>query len=143
MLWSSFRAKRGICFFLSLATLLSGAARGNFQLTYARWVGANSDHDFFEYVFSSKRFPPNGANRGHRCSARMNALTDQIRVEMNQEKRKELCSQAQKLFVDDLPYIPLWFTDVVSVHSRAIGEPTISPIGNYDFLVALNPVSSH
>jgi len=50
---------------LELATLLSDAARGNFQLTYARWVGANNDPDIFEFVFSCKRFPPDGANRGH------------------------------------------------------------------------------
>jgi ABC-type transport system substrate-binding protein len=60
---------------------------------------------------------------------------------MNQPKRKELCSEAQKLFADDLPYIPLWFTDVVSVHSRTIGEPAISPTGDYDFLATLHPSS--
>jgi ABC-type transport system substrate-binding protein len=37
----------------------------------------------------------------------MDVLTDQIRVEMNPEKRKEPCSEAQKLFAEDLPYIPL------------------------------------
>jgi len=128
---------------LELATLLSDVARGNFQLTYLRWVGANNDPDAFEFFFSSKRFPPNGANRGHYRSARMDALTDQIRVEMDRNKRKELCSEAQKLFSDELPYIPLWFTDVVSVHSRAIGDLTLSPTGDYDFLATLNPASSH
>ncbi len=124
---------------LELATLLSDVARGNFQLTYLRWVGANNDPDAFEFFFSSKRFPPNGANRGHYRSSRMDSLTDQIRAEMNQEKRKELCSEAQKLFSEDLPYIPLWFTDVTSVHSRAIGEPALTPIGDYDFLITLHP----
>ena len=71
----------------------------------------------------------------------MNSLTDQIRVEMNQEKRKELCSEAQKLFADDLPHIPLWFTDIVSVHCKSIGEPTLSPTGDYDFLNNLHPSS--
>jgi len=40
-------------------------------------------------------------------------------MEMNQEKRKELCSEAQKLFAEDLPSIPFWFTDVVAVHSAS------------------------
>jgi peptide/nickel transport system substrate-binding protein len=69
---------------LELATLFSDVAKGNFQMTYQRWVGANTDPDFFEYAFSSKRFPPDGANRGHYRNARTDALTDQIRVEMNQ-----------------------------------------------------------
>jgi peptide/nickel transport system substrate-binding protein len=88
---------------LELATLFSDVAKGNFQITYQRWVGANTDPDFFEYAFSSKRFPPDGANRGHYRNARIDALTDQIRVEINQEKRKELCSEVQKILADDLP----------------------------------------
>src|SRR6267142_4600417 len=34
---------------LELATLFSDVAKGNFQITYQRWVGANTDPDFFEY----------------------------------------------------------------------------------------------
>jgi ABC-type transport system substrate-binding protein len=61
--------------------------------------------------FSSKRFPPDGANRGHYRNAHIDALTDQIRLEMNQEKRKALCSEVKKIFAEDLPYLPLWFND--------------------------------
>jgi len=124
---------------LELATLLSDAARGNFQLTYARWVGANNDPDFFEFAFSSKRFPPEGANRGHYRNPRIDALTDQIHVESNQEKRKALASEVQKILADDLPYVFLWFTDVVSVHRRELGDLNVSPTGDYDFLATLRP----
>jgi peptide/nickel transport system substrate-binding protein len=124
---------------LELATLLSDAVRGNFQLVYARWVGANNDPDVFEFVFSSKRFPPDGANRGHYRNPRIDALTDQIRVEMDRGERKALCSDVQKILAEDLPYLPLWFTDVVSVHRRELGELQLSPTGDYDFLITLNP----
>src|SRR3984893_2925087 len=46
---------------LEQATLLSDALKGNFQINLLRWVGATSDPDFFEFAFSSKRFPPDGA----------------------------------------------------------------------------------
>src|SRR5262249_4069018 len=111
---------------LELATLLSDVGKGNFQLAYARWVGANNDPDFFEYAFSSKRFPPDGANRGHYRNPRIDALTDQIRMEMDQEKRKQLCSETQKILADDLPYIPLWFYDALSVHRRTLGDLPLS-----------------
>jgi len=124
---------------LELATLLSDAVRGNFQLVYARWVGANNDPDVFEFVFSSKRFPPDGANRGHYRNPRIDALTEQIRVEMERGERKALCSDVQKILAEDLPYLPLWFTDVVSVHRRELGELQLSPTGDYDFLITLNP----
>ncbi|HEX4545328.1 MAG TPA: ABC transporter substrate-binding protein [Candidatus Acidoferrum sp.] len=127
---------------LELATLFSDVVKGNFQLTYQRWVGANSDPDFFEFAFSSKRFPPDGANRGHYRSQRMDALTDQIRVEMNQEKRKALCGEVQRILAEDLPYIPLWFNDVVSVHRRSLGPLELSPTADYDFLVDLHPATT-
>jgi peptide/nickel transport system substrate-binding protein len=104
-----------------LATLLSDSIHGNFQLTFLRWVGANNDPDVFEFVFSSKRFPPDGANRGHYRNPRVDALTDQIRAEMDQEKRKALCSEVQKILADDLPYIPMWFTDVISPLHKSPG----------------------
>ena len=43
----------------------------------------------------------------------------------------------QKIVADDLPYIPMWFTDVVSVHRRELGDLPVSPTGDYDFLVSL------
>ena len=122
---------------LELATLLSDAIKGNFQLNLLRWVGANNDPDIFEFVYSSKRFPPDGANRGHYRNARIDALTDQIRVEMDREKRKVLCSEAQKILADDLPYLPLWFTDAVSVHRRSLGDLALSPSGDFEFLAGL------
>jgi peptide/nickel transport system substrate-binding protein len=131
---------------LELATLLSDAAHGNFQLTYSRWVGANNDPDVFEFVFSSKRFPPDGANRGHYRNPRIDTLVDQIRTETDREKRTALCSEVQKILADDLPYLPLWFTDVVSVHRRSLGDLQLSPTGDFDFLAiatALNmPIDS-
>ncbi|MHB8500696.1 MAG: ABC transporter substrate-binding protein [Candidatus Acidiferrales bacterium] len=123
---------------LELGTLLSDASRGNFQITYSRWVGANNDPDVFEFVFSSKRFPPDGANRGHYRNPRIDALTDQIRIEMDRDKRKALCSEVQQILAEDLPYLPLWFTDVVSVHRRSLGGLQLSPTGDFDFLATLH-----
>jgi peptide/nickel transport system substrate-binding protein len=122
---------------LELATLFSDIAKGNFQLSYQRWVGANTDPDFFEFAFSSKRFPPDGANRGHYHNAQIDALTNQIREEMNQEKRKVLCSEVQNILAEDLPYLPMWFNDVVSVHRRSLGEIDLPATGNYNFLATL------
>jgi peptide/nickel transport system substrate-binding protein len=120
---------------LEIATLFADLARGNFQISYLRWVGANNDPDVFDLVFSSKRIPPNGANRGHYRNAQVDALIDGIRMEMNREKRRELCSEVQKIVAEDVPYVPLWFTDVVSVHRKEMGEIALSPTGGYEFLV--------
>ena len=121
---------------LEIATLFADLAKGSFQISYLRWVGANNDPDVFELVFNSKRIPPDGPNRGRYRSARMDALTDQIRTEMDREKREQLCHQAQQLAAEDLPYIPLWYPDVVSVHAKRLGDLPLSPTGDYQFLSA-------
>jgi peptide/nickel transport system substrate-binding protein len=118
-----------------IATLFSDLGKGQFQISYLRWVGANNDPDVFELVFNSKRIPPDGPNRGRYRNAQVDALTDGIRTEMNREKRKELCSEVQKIVAEDLPYIPLWYTDVVSVHRKSLGEIELTPTGDYEFLV--------
>jgi peptide/nickel transport system substrate-binding protein len=122
---------------LEFATVLSDATKGNFQLNLLRWVGANNDPDIFEFVFSSKRFPPDGANRGHYRNAQVDALVDRIRTEMDPQERNALCSQVQKILADDLPYLPLWFTDAVSVHRKSLGDFGLSPTGDFDFLSTL------
>jgi ABC-type transport system substrate-binding protein len=52
---------------------------------------------------------------------RMDPLTDEIRVEMDRERPKALCSEAQKIAAEDLQYLPMWFGDAVSVHRKDLG----------------------
>ncbi|MGA2421495.1 MAG: ABC transporter substrate-binding protein, partial [Candidatus Acidiferrum sp.] len=123
---------------LELATLLSDSIKGNFQINLLRWVGANNDPDIFGFVYSSARIPPDGANRGRYRNQQVDRLTAAIQVEMDQEKRKALCSQVQKIVAADLPVFPLWFVDVVSVHRRELGALDISSAGDFGFLATLS-----
>ena len=119
---------------IEFATLYSDVTRGSFELYTLRWVGANNDPDFFEYIFSSKKMPPAGANRGHYHNAALDALLDQARVESDQEKRRKLFSEVQKIVAEDLPYLSLWFTDNICVHRKRISNVQLTPSGDYDFL---------
>ncbi|HEV7968513.1 MAG TPA: ABC transporter substrate-binding protein [Candidatus Acidoferrales bacterium] len=119
---------------METATLGSQIARGDFELYTLRWLGVNSDPEFYEFAFSSKRMPPMGGNRGHYRNPEVDALLDQARVESDREKRRELFSKIQKIIAVDLPYLSLWFMDNVSVHRKRISNVQISPSGDYDFL---------
>ncbi len=119
---------------LELATLYADITRGNFQLYTLRWVGGNNDPDMFEYVFHSRKIPPDGANRGHYRNPRLDALLDQARVEMNQEKRRQIYSEVQRIVAVDLPYLNLWYSDNISVHRRRITHVELTPAGDYDFV---------
>ena len=119
---------------LEFATLYTDITRGSFQLYALRWVGANNDPDIFEFVFSSKKMPPNGANRGHYRNPQLDTLLDQVRTEMDQEKRKQLLAQVQTIIAEDEPYLNLWYVDNVCVHRERLTGIVIPPGGDYDFL---------
>jgi ABC-type transport system substrate-binding protein len=119
---------------LEFATFFSDITRGSFQMYALRWVGANNDPDIFEFVFSSKKMPPAGANRGHYSNPQLDALLQEEHVEVDQVKRKALLSQVQKMVAKDEPYINLWYVDNVCVHRDRLTGIVIPPGGDYDFL---------
>lgn len=119
---------------LEFATFFSDISRGSFQLYTLRWVGANNDPDIFEYVFGSKKIPPEGANRGRYRNPALDTLLDSARVEMDQQKRKVILWQIQKIVAEDEPYINLWYPDNVCVHRTRLTDIVIPPGGDYEFL---------
>jgi peptide/nickel transport system substrate-binding protein len=116
------------------ATFLSDVIRGNYQLHTLRWVGGNEDPDIFEYVFHSAKFSPQGGNRTFYANPRVDALIDQARAEPDQNTRKQIYAEIQRIMADDLPYINLWYYENVMVHTRRVRDLTLNPPGNYDFL---------
>jgi peptide/nickel transport system substrate-binding protein len=122
---------------LEFGTLYVDITHGTFQIYSLRWVGANNDPDIFEYVFSSKKIPPDGANRGRYKNPELDALLNEERVEMDREKRKALLFQVQQIIATDEPYINLWYVDNVCVHRDRLANVQISADGSYDFLESL------
>ncbi|MFY9530241.1 MAG: ABC transporter substrate-binding protein [Candidatus Acidiferrales bacterium] len=119
---------------LEFATFYSDITRGSFQLYTQRWVGGNNDPQIFEYVFSSRKFPPNGANRGHYRNPDLDSLLDRAGAEPHREKRREIFSAVQKIVAEDAPYINLWYMDNICVHRQRVANVELSPTGDYDFL---------
>jgi peptide/nickel transport system substrate-binding protein len=120
---------------LEFGTMFTDISRGSFQMYALRWVGANNDPDIFEYVFSSKKMPPAGGNRGRYSNPQLDLLLQAAHVEMDQEKRKAIVAQVQKIVAEDEPYINLWYVDNVCVHRERLGGIVLPPGGDYDFLV--------
>jgi peptide/nickel transport system substrate-binding protein len=116
------------------ATFFSDVTRGAFQLYSLRWIGGNEDPDMFEYAFHSAKFPPHGANRSFYVSPRLDALIDKARAELDQNTRKQLYAEIQRILAEDLPYIDLWYLDNVLVHTKRVKNLSLNPSGNYDFL---------
>jgi peptide/nickel transport system substrate-binding protein len=119
---------------MELATLFSDLTLGSFQLSTLRWLGGNSDPEFFDLTFSSKKIPPAGANRGRYQNAVLDTLMDKARIETDREKRRKLYSEIQKDVAADLPYVSLWYRDNICVHRTRISNVRLTPSGDYDFL---------
>jgi peptide/nickel transport system substrate-binding protein len=115
-------------------TFFADISRGAFQFYSLRWIGGNEDPDIFEYAFHSSKFTPNGANRSFYSNPKVDALIDQARSELDQEKRRQLYAQLQRILAEDLPSINLWYLDNVLVHSQRVTNLSLNPPGNYDFL---------
>jgi peptide/nickel transport system substrate-binding protein len=122
---------------IEFATFYSDVTHGSFQMYTARWVGGNNDPGILEYVFSSKKFPPDGANRGHYRSAPVDDLVARANAEPDQEKRRALYIEVQEIVGQDLPYINLWYPDNVGAHRDRLGNVNPGPAGDYDFLTSV------
>jgi peptide/nickel transport system substrate-binding protein len=116
------------------ATFLADVIKGNFQAYSLRWIGANNDPDFFNYVFHSKAVPPNGANRGRYANTRVDELIEFARREVDPEKRKQAYHEVQRILAAEVPYISLFYMDNVCVSSKRIAGIQLYPGGDFDFL---------
>ncbi len=117
------------------ATFLADVAKGAFQFYSLRWIGGNQDPDMFEAAFHSSKFPPNGSNRGHYATPRVDALIDDGRRTLEPTRRKAIYAELQTILATDLPYVHLWYIDNVVVHTRRVRGLTLNPSGNYNFLL--------
>jgi peptide/nickel transport system substrate-binding protein len=116
------------------ATFYSDITKGAYQIHSLRWIGGNQDPDIFEYVFDTASFPPKRANRTFFSNPRVDELIKQGRTTLNQDKRKVIYDEIQRIIAEQLPYINLWYLDNVLVHTNRVQGITVGPAGNYDFL---------
>lgn len=101
------------------ATFYDDVRRGNFQLYSLAWVGA-SDPDFYFTILHSTMTPPRGNNRGGYADAEIDRLTLLGRRTLDAAARRPIYADVQRRAAEDLPFVPLWWTDNVVVRSRRL-----------------------
>ena len=116
------------------ATFYADAVHGAFQMYSLYWIGGNEQPDIFSLVFSSARFPPNGANRGRYANPQLDALLDDANQSQDMARRRADYVAAQQILARDLPAINLWYLDTLVVHNRRLTNVVPSPSGSYTFL---------
>ena len=107
--------------------------QGRFQLALLRWVGA-FDPDIYRVAFHSSQAPPMGRNRGFYINQKLDRLLSQGAGEPHFEKRKAVYLRVQEIINEDLPIIPLWHHQQISLVKKNIKGYFLPIDGSYSFL---------
>ncbi len=113
------------------ATFYSDITHGSFGVYSLRWIGGNEDPDIFRYAFASSSIPPRGANRGGYRNTTLDALLMDAATATSREQRRKDYAQVQQIVARELPAIPLWYLDSVTVYNHRLSGIQASPSGNY------------
>ncbi|HEY1255855.1 MAG TPA: ABC transporter substrate-binding protein [Terracidiphilus sp.] len=116
------------------ATFYSDVTHGAFQIYSLKWIGGNEQPEIFNYAFSTARFTPKGANRGHYSNPQLDALLDDAAQSTDVNRRREDYKQAQQILARDLPAFNLWYLDTIVVHNRRLTHVLPTPSGSFAFL---------
>jgi peptide/nickel transport system substrate-binding protein len=114
-------------------TLSADVLRGNFQLYTLQFVGV-TDPDILRLVYHSQQAPPAGLNRVRYSNPQVDRLIEEASAASDDDRRRELYTQAQRLIADDVPYISLWYKTNVAIFQPDIHGVTLSPIADFTFL---------
>jgi peptide/nickel transport system substrate-binding protein len=114
-------------------TLFADVVRGNFQLYTLQFVGV-TDPDMLRRVFHSRQAPPAGLNRVFYADAEVDRLIEAAARAVDDEERRTLYVQAQRMIADDVPYISLWYKTNVAVFQPGLRGVRLSPIADFTFL---------
>ena len=111
------------------ATFYDDVRRGNFELYSLAWVGVRDPDVYFRILHSTMR-PPLGNNRGGYANSTIDSLLEHARHTPDRSQRRNAYAEVQRLVAEDLPMIPLWWTDNVVVKARALHGFEPSPDGD-------------
>lgn len=114
---------------LEWGALYGDVRRGNFEIFSLAWVGISDPDLYFGWLHSSMR-PPRGNNRGAYSNPDVDELTAAARREaapaLRAERYRAIASEAAR----DLPFVPLWWSDVVAVRTPRLAGFAPSPTGD-------------
>jgi oligopeptide transport system substrate-binding protein len=109
---------------------LDKVKKGNYQISLGSWFADIQDPINFLEIFKSSDNPTNqtGWQRPD-----YTLLIHHSSLEFDPEKRKQLLAQAEKILLDDIPVIPLFFAAYNYVSNDHVDGVYFSPLGYLDF----------
>lgn len=116
-------------------TLFADVVAGNFQLFTLQWTAVSlGDPDILRRVFHSKQVPPVGFNRGYYSNPELDDRLDRAGAAGDEQERRALYGEAQRILAEDLPYIPLWFKTNFAIARDDVSGVALNPFADLVFL---------
>jgi peptide/nickel transport system substrate-binding protein len=75
-----------------------------------------------------------GFNRGFYRNPEVDALLDEAYASTEQDRRRELYREVQRIIARDVPYISLWHMRNFAVARRDLTGINLTPLGDFLFL---------
>lgn len=111
-------------------TFFRDVKNGNFQMYTLSWVSV-SEPDILYDISHSSQMPPVGLNRDRYKNPEVDELVTRARVTLDPEKRREIYFRVQKILLDELPYIPLWYEKNIIVYQKGLSGVSLRPDASY------------
>ena len=125
------------------ATLYADVLKGNFQMFTLQWVGgAVADPDILRRVFDSRQTPPSGFNRGFFRDPRVDRLLDEAARSTDDDRRRALFGDVQRIVAEEAPYISLWYKTNAAVAQRNLAGIHLLPTADFIFLKDVSRTST-
>ncbi len=115
--------------------------------TYVKRVFTDRDFDITTYFANNQSDPTIGVERFYWSgnfkpgvpfsngaayqSDEMDAILERTRTEIDAEARREAFEEMQQLAMEDLPYLPLVWVDMVTVYNTRVRDHTTTALGAY------------
>lgn len=112
------------------ATFFSDVKKGTYQMASMQ-TSEITEPDFYFMYFNSSRIPtkdnPDGGNRWRYTNPEVDRLTADGRKELDQDKRRAIYREVQRLVAADVPIVPLWHEDNVVLSNVDVQGYVMSP----------------
>jgi ABC-type transport system substrate-binding protein len=111
-------------------TLLDQMRAGQFQLGTGNWIGGNQDPIFLKDLFGT------GApfNRGKYGNPELDKLLNEAVLTADRTKAIGLYTQAQQMITDEVPMLPLWYSENMIVTRKDVDNVKPDPSGDFRYL---------
>jgi dipeptide transport system substrate-binding protein len=110
-------------------TYLAKSKNGEHSILEFGWVSDNADPDNFLYTQLSCNAAHAGANRAGWCYKPFDDLVEAAKRTSNVDKRTELYQDAQKVFKEQAPWVPIASAKAYRVLSKNVTGYIMDPLG--------------